>query len=294
MKVYALAQTSLLPYHAGMRIATSTNLVSFRPDGSKTEMHHLLPLYKQGGFSVLDLNFCEMMNPASIWRTDRYMERVDLIRSLKESLSLTFNQSHAPYTRDRFALSAEAGKTEDALVQRAIHVSSLLGVDVVVIHPAPADENRLSQNVAYLSPFVEQAEKEGMHIALENLDGQREIQSSGELCALVDLFSSSTVGVCLDFGHAHMHGLDLPKEIRTYGKRLIATHVADNHGTADEHLLPFYGTIDWKACMKALRECGYRGDLTYECMKQNQYLPEALKPMAIRQAKEIGDFLLSL
>jgi hypothetical protein len=97
MKVYALAQTSLLPYHAGMRIATSTNLVSFRPDGSKTEMHHLLPLYKQGGFSVLDLNFCEMMNPASIWRTDRYMERVDLIRSLKESLSVDVQPSHAPY-----------------------------------------------------------------------------------------------------------------------------------------------------------------------------------------------------
>jgi len=45
--------------------------------------------------------------------------------------------------------------------------------------------------------------------------------------------------------------------------------------------------------MKALKDIGYQGDLTLECMKQNQYLPEELRMMAIRQAKEIGSFLLA-
>ncbi|MFA6892219.1 MAG: hypothetical protein WCQ66_09005, partial [Sphaerochaetaceae bacterium] len=77
-----------------MRIATSTNLVSFRPDGSKTEMQHLIPLYAQDGFSLLDLNLCEMMNPQSVFRTDRYMERVGLLSALRERWGVAYIQSH--------------------------------------------------------------------------------------------------------------------------------------------------------------------------------------------------------
>lgn len=276
-----------------MRIATSTNLVSFRPDGSKTEMQHLIPLYAQGGFSLLDLNLCEMMNPRSVFRTDRYMERVGLLSALRERWGIAYIQSHAPYVRDRFHMDEEQGKLEDQLVKRAVHISAILGIRQIVIHPACSDDHLVEKNVVYLSPFIEQAAKEGIDVALENLDGKNEIQEADQLMELVSHFGDNT-GVCLDFGHAHMHGLDLPNEIRTYGARLIATHVADNHGSMDEHLLPFYGTVDWKACMQALRETGYRGDLTFECMKQNQYLPDGLRSMAIRQAKEIGDFLLSL
>ena len=29
--------------------------------------------------------------------------------------------------------------------------------------------------------------------------------------------------------------------------RVVTTHIHDNHGEKDEHLLPFEGTIDWDA-----------------------------------------------
>ena len=90
-----------------------------------------------------------------------------------------------------------------------------------------------------------------------------------------------------------MCGHDLVKDIIMMGRHLVATHIADNKGRADEHLLPFYGTIDWEAVLSALSEMGYQGDLTYECMFFNQHLPLQLKVQAIRQAKLIGDFLLS-
>lgn len=282
-----------MPYHIFMRLSTSTNLVSFLPDGRKTEMQLLIPLYAQGGFTCLDLNFCEMMNPSSILRTDRYEERVGQLLALKRQYGLTYNQSHAPYLRDRFRMRPEEGEKEDAMVFRAIRISAELGIPQIVIHPAPAEEDIVEKNLAYLAPFLDMADKCGIHIALENLDAKNEIREADQMLGLVNRLSSPSVGVCLDFGHAHMNGLDLVEEIHTYGQALIATHVADNHGTQDEHLLPWYGTIGWRECMKALKDIGYQGDLTLECMKQNQYLPEELRMMAIRQAKEIGSFLLA-
>ena len=73
-----------------------------------------------------------------------------------------------------------------------------------------------------------------------------------------------------------------------------ATHIADNHGEHDEHLLPFYGTIDWNSVVHALKETDYQGDLTYECMKQHAHLPPSLKGEAIRHSLTIGNYLLSL
>ena len=33
--------------------------------------------------------------------------------------------------------------------------------------------------------------------------------------------------------------------------RVVTTHIHDNHGDKDEHLLPFEGTIDWDAAFAA-------------------------------------------
>jgi sugar phosphate isomerase/epimerase len=71
------------------------------------------------------------------------------------------------------------------------------------------------------------------------------------------------VGVCLDFGHAHMDG-DLLDAIETVSGHLITTHVHDNRGHADEHLLPFEGTIDWAAALTAVQKIGYEGTLLVE------------------------------
>jgi sugar phosphate isomerase/epimerase len=34
--------------------------------------------------------------------------------------------------------------------------------------------------------------------------------------------------------------------------RLVTSHIHDNHGEKDEHLLPYDGTIDWDATLGAL------------------------------------------
>ena len=34
--------------------------------------------------------------------------------------------------------------------------------------------------------------------------------------------------------------------------RVVTTHIHDNHGEKDEHLLPYEGTIDWDAALDAI------------------------------------------
>lgn len=70
-------------------------------------------------------------------------------------------------------------------------------------------------------------------------------------------------GVCLDFGHAHIMG-DLIDAIDVISGHLITTHVHDNGGRSDDHLMPFQGTIDWPTAMMSVQKIGYDGMLLLE------------------------------
>ena len=80
-----------------------------------------------------------------------------------------------------------------------------------------------------------------MQIAVEVIPN--ELSRAGSIVHFVE-DDLDGVGICLDFGHAHLDG-DVVDAIETVSEHLIATHVHDNRGRADDHLLPFDGTIDW-------------------------------------------------
>jgi sugar phosphate isomerase/epimerase len=45
---------------------------------------------------------------------------------------------------------------------------------------------------------------------------------------------------------------------------VIATHLHDNRGRADDHLMPLDGTIDWAAALIAVQKIGYDGPMMFE------------------------------
>ena len=57
---------------------------------------------------------------------------------------------------------------------------------------------------------------------------------------------------------------DLVDAIETVSEHLITTHVHDNRGRTDDHLVPFEGTIDWPAALTAVQKVGYEGTLMLE------------------------------
>jgi len=106
----------------------------------------------------------------------------------------------------------------------------------------------VADNKQAFGDWVKRAEDQQLILAFENLNGEQETTDIDVLCDLVDSFHSTSAKVCYDTGHAHMCGHVLGRDILRLGNRLVATHIADNHGREDEHLLPFYGTIDGDAC----------------------------------------------
>jgi sugar phosphate isomerase/epimerase len=91
-----------------------------------------------------------------------------------------------------------------------------------------------------------------------------ELSRAGSLVHFIETeLESRSAGICLDFGHAHMDG-DLIDAVETVSGHLVTTHVHDNRGRTDAHLLPFEGTIDWPGAMTAIQKVGYDGTLVLE------------------------------
>ena len=72
---------------------------------------------------------------------------------------------------------------------------------------------------------------------------------------------------CFDTGHAHLAD-GIHKSLELMRERIATTHVHDNHGEKDEHLLPFEGTIDWEETLPALANLPQAPDVVLELKEQ--------------------------
>ena len=78
-----------------------------------------------------------------------------------------------------------------------------------------------------------------------------------------DELDARDVGICLDFGHAHLDG-DVVDAIETVSEHLSRRTCTTTAGASDDHLVPFDGTIDWPAALTAMQKVGYDGPLMFE------------------------------
>ena len=98
-----------------------------------------------------------------------------------------------------------------------------------------------------------------------------------ELCDIADALG---IGVCWDFGHAHIAGLRQGEAIEYIGKRLKVLHVNDNFGEDDIHLPPFCGNIDWKDAMHGLALAEFEGVFNFETGAGR--MPASMREMSMR------------
>ena len=152
-----------------------------------------------------------------------------------------------------------------------------LGGDVVVLHLTcdvfdAGSSNGINVGMAIdaarrsLDELYTIADRLGLRIACENLMSRgtpRPLCPVEQLRAFIDPYPTS-VGICLDTGHALVNGLNPASEARAAGDRLIATHLQDTDGVEDRHWVPGAGRINWEELTSTLREIDYPGLWTFE------------------------------
>jgi sugar phosphate isomerase/epimerase len=234
---------------------------------------HLLEIASHG-FEAIELfatrTHFDYHNPAAV---------ADLQQWLADA-GLELHAIHAPVTESFIAgrasaalsvASADRDSRAHAMdeTERALYVARRIPTGALVMHlgvprsqsASPEDNSRdaARRSIEELEPI---ASRLGVRIALEVIPN--ELSRAGSLVHFIEEeLQSAELGVCLDFGHAHLDG-DLLDAIETVSGHLITTHVHDNRGTADDHLMPFDGTIDWPAAMTAVQKIGYDRTLVFE------------------------------
>jgi sugar phosphate isomerase/epimerase len=156
-----------------------------------------------------------------------------------------------------------------AEAEHALHIARRIAVKVLVVHvglprwqPQMGDGDSRAAARRSVEEMVAAAEPLGVRIALEVIPN--ELSRVGSLVHFVEHdLDGLDVGICLDFGHAHIDG-EIVDAIETVSEHLITTHVHDNRGRTDEHLVPLDGTIDWPAALTAVQKIGYDGPLVLE------------------------------
>lgn len=166
--------------------------------------------------------------------------------------------------------SADAAERARAVEEaaHALHVARRIPMRVLVAHlgiprsqqPTPEQNNRDAARRS-VDELQRLAAPLGVHVAVEVIPN--ELSRAGSLVHLVEEELETPAGICFDFGHAQIDG-DVVDALETVSGHLVTTHVHDNRGRSDDHLVPFEGSIDWPAALTAIQKIGYDSTLLFE------------------------------
>jgi sugar phosphate isomerase/epimerase len=110
-----------------------------------------------------------------------------------------------------------------------------------------ADPRKLDAAFTSLENLSMFAKARGVTIALENTPS--ELGSPSVLHKFLVDTHLHDLKLCFDIGHAHLDE-GVAAGFEAMRDHLVSSHIHDNHGDKDEHLLPFAGTIEWDAALR--------------------------------------------
>ena len=206
-------------------------------------------------------------NPAAIADLQQWLAEAGLqLRSIHAPTAEGFTGGRWSGTLSLASTDPDARAHAVSETEQALHIARRLPVPVLVAHLGVPRTQRYdgSDSRAAARRSIEEllriAEPLGVQIAVEVIPN--DLSRAGSIVRFVE-DDLDGVGICLDLGHAHLDG-DVLDAVETVSEHLIATHVHDNRGRTDDHLLPFDGTIDWAGTLLTVQKVGYEGPFIFE------------------------------
>jgi len=139
-------------------------------------------------------------------------------------------------------------------IKRALEIAEQIPFRFLVQHigvPGETFDDRKFEaamtSIEHLRAF---AKPLGVRVLLENIPN--ELATPDRLVEFINASHFDDVGVCFDFGHAHIM-TDVPQAFEILKPYIRSTHVHDNNKDRDTHLCPGKGSINWKEAVELLR-----------------------------------------
>jgi sugar phosphate isomerase/epimerase len=141
-------------------------------------------------------------------------------------------------------------------IKRALEVAEKIPFRYLIQHIGVKGEEWTEQKVEAAFSALEEimvfASNRGVKVLLENIPNR--LSSAERLLNFLEL-THLDLDFCFDTGHANMNeGVEAAFVLMQ--NRIRSTHVHDNNGEDDEHLVPTVspeGTVNWKRTMELLR-----------------------------------------
>lgn len=247
------------------RFGVSTHLYHAR----RLERDHLLEI-AAGGFDAVevfatrshfDYHDGAAIDALATWLREARLELHSIHAPVVEGLTTDdwWGQPFYNATRDERTRQAAVREAEAALaIARQVPVRFLvvhLGTPSA-LNPGPDDNDR-SAAARTVREIHALAAPLGVRVALEVIPNA--LSTPAALVGLIeDELELPDVGICLDFGHAILMG-DPLDAVEAVAGHVTTTHVHDNLGKTDDHLVPFEGGLDWPSALMAMQKIGYDG-----------------------------------
>ncbi len=185
---------------------------------------------------------------------------------------LSLHAIHAPttagYQNGQWGETISIGAADEERRRRAVSetlavigLNAVIRVPMLVLHlgfPSTEPSDNLRGSVSRsLEEIGEAAEAANVALALEVIPNALSMAPRLVQWLEEDL-EIKGAGICMEVGNAHLVG-EVVDTIETCSGHIVTTHLHDNHGKRDDHLMPGAGTIDWEATMLAFQKVGYDG-----------------------------------
>jgi sugar phosphate isomerase/epimerase len=224
-----------------------------------------------------------------------YANRKQHVREIADwfrSTNIPLNSVHSPLFADyefgrtgappvNVAATDRASRIEAMdEVKRALEIAEQIPFRFLVQHLGTPNESfsegkfeAAMTSIEHLRAF---AKPLGVRILLENIPN--ELSTPDKLVELIQAAHFEDVGICFDFGHAHIMS-SVAEAFEIVKPHVRSTHVHDNAKDRDSHLWPGAGSINWKEAMELLRSAPQTPPLLLEIEHDDKINPiEKLQP----------------
>lgn len=167
---------------------------------------------------------------------------------------------------------------------------AILGVKTFVLHThykkSVAPESPTPYALPRFQRLARACERFDVNLAIENTENY-----ALDTYVLENVISPN-IGLCYDSGHENCFYAPNQRNILDrFGKRLMCVHLHDNMGKADDHLMPFEGTIDWADILQKIRRCP-KVPVTLELKNMNYINDDGVKIISDPDSKEDAEKFL--